>query len=189
MGYQIDSRTRKDFIEMIRKLSESYAPEWRFDLDNPDPLSVIARIFANQTEENIKKLNMVLHKYHIEFANMYGMSRKPAIPARTICTLGAGGGNSQGVELMKGTQVIGTSSEGDEVIFAFCHDISVISAELTDVIEVSGIEKKAVAYSVEEGFPLFSYQGENIHRQAVVMHFGSAFEVQRSEERRVGKEC
>ncbi len=178
MGYQIDSRTRKDFIEMIRKLSESYAPEWRFDLDNPDPLSVIARIFANQTEENIKKLNMVLHKYHIEFANMYGMSRKPAIPARTICTLGAGGGNSQGVELMKGTQVIGTSSEGDEVIFAFCHDISVISAELTDVIEVSGIEKKAVAYSVEEGFPLFSYQGENIHRQAVVMHFGSAFEVQ-----------
>lgn len=183
MGYQIDSRTRKDFIEIIRRLSESYVSEWKFDLDDPDPLSVIARIFANQTEENIKKLNMVLHKYHIEFANMYGMSRKPAIPARTICTIDAGGGNSPGVELMKGTQVIGTTQEGDEVIFAFGHDISVISAELTDVIEVSGIEKKAVAYNVGDGFPLFSYEGDNIHRQIVVMYFGRSVGVQNQKHR------
>lgn len=175
-GYQIDSRTRKDFIEMIRSLSESYVPEWKFDLDNPDPLSVIARIFANQTEENVKRLNMVLHKYHIEFANMYGMARKPAIPAKAICTLSTGGGNSQGVELCKGAQVIGTTPEGEDMIFAFQHDISVIRAELTHVIEVSGIEKKAVAYNVGDGFPLFSYQGCSIHRQAVEMQFGRAFD-------------
>lgn len=169
--YQIDSRTRRDFIEQIKKLAESYVPEWKFDLDDPDPLSVIARIFANQTEENIKRLNMVLHKYHIEFANMYGMSRKPAIPAKTICTLGADGGNYAGVELRKGTQVIGTTPEGDEVTFAFCHDISVISAKLTEVVEVSAAGKKAVAYNAADGFPLFSYRGENIHRQAVAMCF------------------
>lgn len=175
-GDQIDGRTRNDFIEIIRDLSESYVPEWKFDLDNPDPLSVIARIFANQTEENVKRLNMVLHKYHIEFANMYGMSRKPAIPAKAVCTLSAGEGTSQLVEFRKGAQVIGTTREGDEVIFAFQHDISVINARLTDVIAVSGTEKKAVAYNVEDGFPIFSYQGSNIHRQAVELHFGRAFD-------------
>lgn len=175
-GYQIDSRTRKDFIEIIRSLSESYVPEWKFDLDNPDPLSVIARIFANQTEDNVKRLNMVLHKYHIEFANMYGMSRKPAIPAKAICTLSVARSSFKSVELRKGAQVLGTTPEGDEVIFAFQHDISVIGADLTDVIEVSGIEKKAVAYDVGDGFPLFSYQGCNIHRQAVEMYFGRDFD-------------
>ena len=176
-GYQIDGRSRKDLIEQIRILSDSYVPEWKFDTENPDPLSVIARIFANQTEENIKRLNMVLHKYHIEFANMYGMSRKPAIPARTICTLSVGGGNSAGVELHKGAQVMGTTQDGDELIFAFTHDINAISAELTDVIEVSGSRRKAVAYKAENGFPLFSYQGANIHRQAVLLYFDRAFDI------------
>lgn len=174
--YQIDNRTREDFIGRIKELSASYVPEWKFDLDNPDPLSVIARIYANQTEENVKKLNMILHKYHIEFANMYGMSRKRAIPAKTICTLNAGGGSFQGVELKKGAQVIGETSEGDELIFAFQHDISVIDAELTDVIAVSETEKKAVAYEAEEGFPLFACRGEKLGRQAVVMSFGRAFD-------------
>lgn len=176
-GYQIDSRSRKELLDMIRALSESYVPEWKFDTDNPDPLSVIARIFANQTEENIKRLNMVLHKYHIEFANMYGMSRKPAIPAKTICTLEVGGGNPAGVELRKGAQVIGTTQDGDELIFSFAHDINAINAELTDVIEVSATGRKAVTYHVEDGFPLFSCQGDNIHRQAVMLYFDRAFDV------------
>lgn len=176
-GYQIDGRSRKDLIDRIKVLSESYAPEWKFDTDNPDPLSVIARIFANQTEENIKRLNMMLHKYHIEFANMYGMSRKPAIPAKTICTLGVSGGNSGGVELKKGAQVIGMTPDGEEIIYSFTHDISAINADLTDIIEVSATEKKAVAYRVEDGFPLFSYQGDNIHRQAVVLYFNRPFDV------------
>lgn len=175
-GYEIDSRSRKDLLDMIRALSESYVPEWKFDTDNPDPLSVIARIFANQTEENIKRLNMVLYKYHIEFANMYGMSRKPAIPAKTICTLDVGGGNSAGVELKQGAQVIGTTQDGDELIFSFTHDITAINAELTDVIEVSGTGRRVVAYNVEDGFPLFSYQGDNIHRQAVVLYFDRPFD-------------
>lgn len=176
-GYQIDSRSRRDLLEGIRALSESYVPEWKFDTDNPDPLSVIARIFANQTEENIKRLNMVLHKYHIEFANMYGMSRKPAIPAKTICTLEVGGGNPAGVELRKGAQVIGTTQDGDELIFSFTHDINAINAELTDVIEVSTTERKAVAYHAEDGFLLFSCQGDNIHRQGVVLYFDRPFDV------------
>lgn len=176
-GYQIDGRSRKDLIDRIKVLSESYAPEWKFDTDNPDPLSVIAGIFANQTEENIKRLNMMLHKYHIEFANMYGMSRKPAIPAKTICTLGVSGGNGAGAELKKGAQVIGMTPDGDELIYSFTHDISAINADLTDIIEVSAAEKKAVAYRVEDGFPLFSYQGDNIHKQAVVLYFNRPFDV------------
>lgn len=45
------------------------------------------------------------------------------------------------------------------------------------MIEVSGIEKKAVAYDIEDGFPLFSYQGCNIHKQTLEMYFGKDFDV------------
>lgn len=181
--FRIDDRNRNDLLDNIARLAASYVPEWKFDTNhlnrtNPDPLSVIAVIFANQTEENIKRLNMVLHKYHIEFANMYEMARKPAIPARTICTLGVSGGIRPGVDIKKGTQVIGTTQDGEEVIFSFAHDISAVGAQLTDVIAASGHEKKVVAYSVEDGFPLFSYKGENIHRQALAMCFAGFRDIQ-----------
>lgn len=174
--FLVDGRNREDLLDMVGKLAASYVPEWKFDMENPDPLSVIAMIFSNQTQDNIKRLNMLLHKYHVEFANMYGMSRKPAIPARTICAFDISAGIESGVEIKKGTQVIGTAQDGDEIIFTLAHDINAVGVSLTDAIAASGREKKVVAYNVEEGFHLFSYKGENIHRQTLVMYFGSMFD-------------
>ncbi len=198
-GYLIDNRKRQDVVEQIEEMAISYTPEWKFNASDPDAASVIGLIFSNQLMESIKKLNQVLYKYHIEFANMYGVSRKPAIPARTICVLKVGEGMQSGAELKKNTHVVGTTEEGEEVTFAFLHDINAVSSELTDIVEASGIERKVVAHKGDfkavdyhdmqlypvfqegqqsESVSMFSLQGKTIHKQAVVIYFGSFMEIQ-----------
>lgn len=188
----IDCRSRQDIIRQIERLARSYVPEWKFSTNNPDAASVIGMIFANQTMESIKKLNQVLDKYHVEFANMYGVSLKPAIPAKSICTLQISEGMRSGAELKKGTQVMGVADNDEEIVFAFAHDIYAVNTKLTDILETSGREQMAVAYrgsfseldyidlqkhpvfdesNEVESFSMFSMQGRNIHRQAVIMYF------------------
>lgn len=104
---KIDNRKREDIVGEIRALSDSYTPEWKFDDAQPDAAAVIGIIFAEQLAENIRKLNQVLDKYHAAFTDMYGLSLRPAIPARTVCTIKVGEGIQGGIRLAKGTQVVG----------------------------------------------------------------------------------
>lgn len=171
---KIDDRKRKDIIEEIKALSDSYTPEWKFDDVQPDAASVIGMIFSDQLADNIKKINQVMDKYHVEFANMYGLSLKPAVPARTICTIKAGENIRGGVSLAKGTQVVGMTESGEEVVFAFSHAVNAVNTELTDIIEASAAQKKVtVCNPDDDGFRLFSFQGKELRRQAVCMYFRS----------------
>lgn len=137
MMIKIDDRKRQDILKEMKALSLSYTPEWKFDTGQPDAASVIGMIFSDQMMENVKKLNLVMDKYHIAFENMYGMSRKAAIPAKTICTLQVSEHLQGGVNVAQGTQVIGTTDTGEEVLFALTHCIYAVNVQLTDIIETS----------------------------------------------------
>ena len=78
---QLDSRSVQDLRGEIRRLAASYTPEWAFSDVNPDVGSVVGLIFANQMEENIRRMNLVMEKYHTEFVNMLNLSLRPAYPA------------------------------------------------------------------------------------------------------------
>lgn len=175
---KIDNRKREDIVGEIKTLSDSYTPEWRFDDAQPDAASVIGIIFSEQLAENIRKLNQVTDKYHAAFANMYGLSLRPAIPARTVCTIKAGEGIQGGISLAKGTQVVGMTDSGEEVLFAFTHAVNVVNTELTDIIQASETEKKVTSCS-PDGFAMFSFQGKELHRQAVTMQFGNFPDIRR----------
>lgn len=158
---EIDNRDRQDLLDEIQELAASYTPEWRFDTVQPDAASVIGLIFSHQMMENVRKLNQVWNKYHIEFANMYGLSRKSAIPAKTVCTLKVSESVQGGVGLPKGTQVIGLTDAGDEIVFTFSQDLYAVNTELTDIIEM------------QDSYSMFPWQRKNpiLRRQAVVMCF------------------
>ncbi len=175
---KIDNRKREDIVGEIRALSDSYTPEWKFDDAQPDAAAVIGIIFAEQLAENIRKLNQVLDKYHAAFTDMYGLSLRPAIPARTVCTIKVGEGIQGGIRLEKGTQVVGMTDAGGEVLFAFTHAVNAVNTELTDIIQASVTEKKVTSCS-PDGFALFGVQGEALHRQAVTMQFGSFPDIRR----------
>jgi len=161
---KIDNRDRQDILEELQKRACAYTPEWKFDRMQPDAASVIGLIFSHQMMENIIKRNQVWEKYRIAFANMYGVSRKPAVPAKTICTLKVSESVQGGVRLSKGTQVIGTTDAGEEVLFSFSRDIYAANTELTDIFETSD-QFSLFADS------LFLEKKRPFRRQAVVMCF------------------
>ena len=158
---KVDDRDRQDILEELRERARSYTPEWKFDTAQPDAAAAIGLIFSHQMMENVHKRNQMMERYRIEFANMYGLSRRPAIPARTICSLRISDAIQDGVGLPAGTQVIGMTDGGEEIVFAFTEDVCAVRAELKDIIETS------------ERYSLFPRQGRGLRRQAVVMCFRS----------------
>ena len=61
----IDSRTEQDILQEIKRLSESYVPEWKFDTENPDIGSVISMIYARQMMDNVDKYNDALEQFRV----------------------------------------------------------------------------------------------------------------------------
>lgn len=205
MKNKIDERKKSDILRQMQVLSQTYTPEWKFDLTNPDAGSVIGLIFADQAATNIQKLNRVIEKYHTEFANMYGVSLRAAKPAESVVTLKVNDSMAAGIPLKKGTQVIGECEDGEEVIFEFLNDIYVTNASLTNILTVSGNRYKVVPLFGEyqktelqngqftqaepvmaesqEDVTLFSDQGDTIHTQALVIYHPYLFQ---SEEEIVG---
>jgi hypothetical protein len=198
--FKVDNRNRNDLLSLIEELAESYTPEWKFSTLNPDAISVIGLIYANQTLYNIKNMNQLMTKYHIEFANMYGIFQKSASAAKTICVFGVNENIDTGAELKRGTQVIGMDNEGNEIIFALSHDICIATSKLTDIIGISGRNKKLVVHKgdykqydvgegsfkpvIGEGEPVgeepirfFDYNSRNninksnSYKQAIIMEF------------------
>ena len=77
-------QTAEDIENRIDSLRKSYAPEWKFDRIDPDAGSVIAQIFARQTEENNRLMSQMPERYHMEFVNMLDATLRPAQPAASM---------------------------------------------------------------------------------------------------------
>jgi hypothetical protein len=76
--------TIEDIENRIEELAKSYVPEWKFDRRNPDAGSVIAQIFARQTEENNRLMSQMPERYHIEFVNMIDATLRSAQPSASM---------------------------------------------------------------------------------------------------------
>lgn len=135
--YNLDKRTAEDIRESIRELSACYTPEWSFDTKNPDAGSVIAMIFANQMQENIRKFNFVLDKYRTELINMFGISLLPAKPACAVVVMEASD-LADGILVPKGTKLLAeTEGEKGQLVFETKQELFVTNSKLCEIIEIS----------------------------------------------------
>ena len=82
--YVIDNRKRKEILDKIKSLAKSYTPEWQFNEDDPDIGSVIALLFADQMQDNVRRYNTTLERDYVELVNMLGISPKAAYPATVL---------------------------------------------------------------------------------------------------------
>lgn len=132
----VDKREQKDIISEIKRLSESYTPEWNFDHNNPDITSTIGIIYANQMAENIERVNGILDIYHTEFVNMLDISVQPATPAQSIVIMELAQDTIDGADVPLGTRLLadaGDSLEMDPVIFETMDYIHVTNAEIKNI--------------------------------------------------------
>lgn len=142
----LDPRGVQELRGEIRRLAASYTPEWAFSESNPDVGSVVGLIFANQMSDNIRKMNLVMEKYHTEFVNMLNLSLRPAYPASGVVVMDLIQGSIPGVYVPAGTKLIGQENREDarQILFETVSDVYVTNSRLTDVFSVSGAFGKLI---------------------------------------------
>ena len=198
---RLDFRSVGDLRAELKRLAASYTPEWAFSEENPDVGSVVALIFANQMSENIRKMNLVLDKYHTEFVNMLNLSLRPAYPASGVAVLELLEGGVPGVYVPGGTRLIGQGNgeEDRQILFETTSDLYVTSSRLRDVIAASGFFGKLIPYLGGRGprllpgedaphepeeptaepelppVPLFDFSREGVQRWALLLSDDTMF--------------
>ncbi|MDR2132024.1 MAG: hypothetical protein LBP30_01620 [Clostridiales Family XIII bacterium] len=198
--FKTDERGAAEIRAQIKALAASYTPEWLFSEQNPDVGSVIAMIFAEQMEGNILRLNRVFEKFHTEFVNLLALSPQPAQPARGAVVFSLVGDTVSGVDVRRGTKLLGYGENDDiPIIFETESDLHITDAKLRDIISVSPAAGKIVSIMgaarrvsifdedaapaeapAADGIPsfrLFDASGANIARNALIFYHRSLFDM------------
>lgn len=136
----LDRRTAEELCGRIEELAASYTPEWCFDRQDPDIGSTIAMIYAGQLADNIRRLNQLPEKYHTEFANLLGLTLKPASPAAGIALVELLHGTVPGVALPHGSRLMADGADSEPVLFETVGDVYLTNARITDVLSLSGTQ-------------------------------------------------
>ncbi len=133
-------QSARDIENRIEELAKIYVPEWKFDRNNPDAGTVMAQIFAHQTEENNRLMSQMPERYHMEFVNMLDSTLRPAQPAASMVIFNYEGGSMLGTQVPKGTRLSADSDETDSgvVIFETDRNLYVTESRIKAVFQTDG---------------------------------------------------
>ena len=128
-------QSAEDIENIIEKYRKSYAPEWKFDRDNPDAGTVIAQIFARQIEENNRLMSQMPERYHLEFVNMLDSTLRPAQPAGSMVVFNMDTETLMGTQVPKGTRLSADSDKSDSgfLIYETDRNLYVTDSQIKNV--------------------------------------------------------
>ncbi len=191
--FKLNNRKAADIRNEIARLSRSYTPEWRFDESNPDIGSVLALLFAEQAEWNLKKFNRQMEQFRIDFVNMLGLSLIPVYPAQAYVLFRPVQESYGGTFLQKGTKLSAPGEERD-IVFETVSDCYITGSRLTHCYQAEGgsgvITPVFGAFTrqdyFEEDIPvrqetfgrqeLFSFPPEGIEKNALILTHSQIFD-------------
>ena len=132
MNNAFKPKSVEEIENQIEKLRKSYTPEWKFDKANPDAGTVIAQIFARETEENNRLMSQMPERYHMEFVNMLDSTLRPAQPAASMVIFNLEGNSIMGTQVPKGTRLTAESDETESgfVIFETERNLYVTESQI-----------------------------------------------------------
>jgi uncharacterized phage protein gp47/JayE len=136
----LDDRTWQDIVNEARALIPKYAPEWTDH--NPSDLGItLIELFAWIVEGMIYRLNRVPEKNYIEFLNLLGITRDPAVPASTFLTYGLAPGTAPETTsaiVPKGSLAATQQTETEEgIVFETDKELKVLPINLTTALFIS----------------------------------------------------
>lgn len=157
--YNPQKQDREELLAKIRGLAAAYTPEWQFDEEHPDIGSVIALLFADEAEENLRRYQTLPERDYVELMNMLGVSLKPAFPAHSIVQLQLARDTIPGFKLKKGVKLLGGPEEDTNLVFETAHSVYITESRLTSAFMASGQEGKVIP--ILGAFPPVSYVKES----------------------------
>ena len=183
-----DRRTRRDVLEQIQQLAESYTPEWRFDREHPDVGTALALIYSEMFSRTIRLFNQSAQKNQISFFNHLGAGMLPASPAYGYLTFQLAPQVEHGVEVPRGTQAV-AESEGENLVYETVNDLYVTPARIAEIYNADGEEDhicrvyEQTAFEQNPApFPLFTMQGENLQAHRLYFCHDTALRLERGAE-------
>ena len=195
---------KEKILEKIRELAAAYVPEWQFTTENPDIGSVIALLYADEMEENIRRYHTLLERDYVELMNMLGISLKPAFPAHSNVLMHLTPDTIPGFKLKKGTKLLGGPEEDANLIFETAHNLYITESQLRCAFMASGkngkvipllgtfppisyIKKQEIMPEKEQPglsrypFSLFRFEGEDYGKYGVLFFHPHLFDVRDNE--------
>jgi predicted phage baseplate assembly protein len=112
---QLQPATRKAVAEGLKQRIPAYTPQWT-RRDSGDAGMALVRLFSEQMEPVLQRLNRVPDKALVEFLTLAGVAPLPASPARALLQFEAAPNAPQSVLVPEGFQC-SARSQGELVIF------------------------------------------------------------------------
>lgn len=179
---KLDGRTKEDLLQYIKMYLSSYAPEWRFDENNPDVGTALAYIYADMMSETIHRFNQVSDKNRAMFFDKIGASLLPAIPANGYVTFSLVNEEAEGTCVKHGEEVLANSRDGENLIFETVDDVFVTAAR-PDCLYLCNREKDQISKLFEAGEEqqtvcrLFDLQAVNLQEHMLYFSHPSILQI------------
>ena len=146
---KIDSRTKEDLLQYIKMYLSSYAPEWRFDENNPDVGTALAYIYTDMMSETVYRFNQVSDKNRAMFFDKIGARLLPAVPANGYVTFSLVNDEAEGTCVKQGEAVLADGADGESLIFETVNDVFVTSAK-PDCLYLCNRERDQISILFDE---------------------------------------
>ena len=161
---KLDGRSTQDILAQIKKKSEFYTPEWRYDPEDMDAGGALARIFAEMLYETLDRYNRFPDKCYLEFLNMQGVCAKPVSPAVGMAVAKLVEGAERGVVIPRGTQLftdVPAPDDGEDrrLVYETASTFAATPARLERIYMTDPIKDIITETDVaaDEAFPLELY--------------------------------
>ncbi len=151
----LDGRKREELLDEIERLAGSYVPEWHFDRNDPDIGSVIALLYADMMQDNVRRFNTLLERDHVELINMLGLSLRPAFPAHSHVLMNMAYHTVPGCRIPKGMKLLGGENEELNLVYETSHNVYVTQSRIRSIFQASGKSGKVIP--VFGNFPPVEY--------------------------------
>lgn len=112
---QLLPATRKALADAVKARIPAYTPEWT-RRGGADAGMALVRLFAEQAEPVLQRLNRLPHKARVEFLTIAGVAPLPASPARALLQFEVADNAPQSVQVPAGFQV-SARADGQLVVF------------------------------------------------------------------------
>ena len=168
-------------MEKLKKLMNSYVPEFAYEPGASDPGSVLTDLCAEMIGTCEERYSRVLSKHRIQYLNLFDpLIQEPVSASRGYVQFQPVKGYEGMVPIPAGTSVIASHPDAGELLFETEHGITAVDTAPELMVVTDRSQDRIVRKQYELGEPLsftaFGVEGENLTEHKLYLCFDNLLE-------------